>query len=375
MDLDDVTAVLRQTGADLWGLIDAAISLAARDHGRELRARRDGIVERLYLATVAAAPRQEEGGRSGVGEREGVRANGRVVPEEKESGGGGSREWKGRASPSSPQSLQGEEDDEEEEREYEREHEHEHEDLEVDEDDEKTKILAIKEHIEDPDQDEDTLITLLQNLLDMDITYKSLRETDIGRHVNNLRKHVSFEVRRLVKLLVRKWKDLVADWVKLNANETGSSAIAAAIITDGDSPQQMPSKNNPNGYHGSDYGYSPNPHHAYTSSEKNSRELEPSKQKAPSVQRRESPAPVRPAIPTSYQPQSVQSSKCKEQLQQKDGLMDPERLASARRRLHENYQEIQNAKKQRTIQVMDIHEIPKKKNTFIPKNKQGMKHW
>ncbi|POO02925.1 IIS transcription factor [Trema orientale] len=47
------------------------------------------------------------------------------------------------------------------------------------------------------------------------------RETDIGRHVNQLRKHSSSEVRRLVKqemegLFLRKWKDVVDEWVKLN---------------------------------------------------------------------------------------------------------------------------------------------------------------
>ncbi|KAK1299545.1 putative mediator of RNA polymerase II transcription subunit 26c [Acorus calamus] len=66
--------------------------------------------------------------------------------------------------------------------------------------------------------------------------------------------------------------------------------------------------------------------------------------------------------------------------QQKDSMMDPERLASARRRLHENYQEAENAKKQRTIQVMGIHELPKKKNTFFARNKGSSvqannKHW
>ncbi|XP_062207465.1 uncharacterized protein LOC133909157 isoform X2 [Phragmites australis] len=37
----------------------------------------------------------------------------------------------------------------------------------------------------------------------MDIIYKALRDTDIGRHVNGLCKHPSGEVRQLVKLLVR----------------------------------------------------------------------------------------------------------------------------------------------------------------------------
>ena len=99
--------------------------------------------------------------------------------------------------------------------------------------------------------------------------------------------------------------------------------------------------------------------------------------------------------------------------QQKD--VDSEKLASARKRLQENYKEAENglliffsastlilldssiwayaeavcvcvfyfgeAKRQRTIQVMDIHEIPKPKNAFFGKNKGGSgggshgKHW
>ena len=87
--------------------------------------------------------------------------------------------------------------------------------------------------------------------------------------------------------------------------------------------------------------------------------------------------------------------------QQKD--VDSEKLALARKRLQENYKEAENgsliffsastiilldssiwayaeavcvcvfyfgeAKRQRTIQVMDIHEIPKPKNAFFGKNK------
>ena len=54
---------------------------------------------------------------------------------------------------------------------------------------EQRKILEIKEQLEDPDQSEDFLVELLQNLADMDITFQALKETDIARHVNRLRKH------------------------------------------------------------------------------------------------------------------------------------------------------------------------------------------
>ncbi|KAL7213213.1 hypothetical protein ACSBR2_015838 [Camellia fascicularis] len=76
-------------------------------------------------------------------------------------------------------------------------------------DDEETRILNIKEQLEDPDQSEDSLVKLLQSVADMDITFKALKETDIGRHVNRLWKNPSNDVQRLVKQLIRKWKDLV----------------------------------------------------------------------------------------------------------------------------------------------------------------------
>ncbi|ONM09043.1 Helix-loop-helix DNA-binding domain containing protein [Zea mays] len=65
------------------------------------------------------------------------------------------------------------------------------------------------------------------------------KDMDIGHHVNGLRKHPSNEVWQLVKLLVRKWKEIVDDWVRLhNSGGDGSGSI----ICDGDSPDKVQSK-------------------------------------------------------------------------------------------------------------------------------------
>uniref|UniRef100_A0A1D1YR09 Transcription elongation factor A N-terminal and central domain-containing protein 2 n=1 Tax=Anthurium amnicola TaxID=1678845 RepID=A0A1D1YR09_9ARAE len=242
MDLDDFKGVMGSLGLDLWTLIETAISLAARDHGRELRARRDGFVEQLYAAP-AAAPCQsrhsEDGparpGATRAGERE--RSQSRCTEEERQKLG--SSERNRGASPSMALSPDREEEDddeaaaaaEEEEEEGDRDRRRHSRPVE----DEQTKILAIKDLLDDPDQPEDDLVHLLQVLADMDITFRALKGTDIGRHVNGLRKHPSSEVRRLVKQLVRKWKDLVDEWVKSNSHETATPSI----ITDGDSPQQI----------------------------------------------------------------------------------------------------------------------------------------
>ncbi|CAL9190707.1 probable mediator of RNA polymerase II transcription subunit 26c isoform X2 [Musa acuminata AAA Group] len=336
MEAEDLRRWMRDAGVDLWALIDTAISVAAAEHRQELRARRDGIVQRLYAAGDAG--RCRNCGSSGGGS---------VVPRREEAKGSSSSAEKraavGAASPPSPESMNrtaaaAEEEEQDDQRTYGR---------SIDE--EQSKILDIKRFLDDPDQSEDSLVRLLQNLADMDITFRALKETDIGRHVNGLRKHPSSEVRRLVKQLVRKWKDLVDEWVTSNS---ACDTASPAIITDGDSPQQISGKNNQNGHHVPEFGYSPNPHAGYLSSERNSSEsVEP---KAKSAINSTKTNNTSTHAPSSASP----AHKVKEH---KDSLLDPERLASARKRLHENYQEAQNAKKQRTIQVMDIHQIPKPK--------------
>lgn len=232
-------------------------------------------------------------------------------------------------------------------------------------DDEQKKILEIKEQLEEPDQSEDSLVELLQSLADMDITFQALKETDIGRHVNRLRKHPSNDVRRLVKLLVRKWKEIVDEWVKLKP-QGGRDTLMA----DGDSPVQ---KTTQNGHHHQipDFAYSPNPHNGSSGSDRNNSEAEHKPKVIPRSEPRPKPTPA-PSIST---PASASQNR------QRDSSFDAERLASARRRLQENYKEAENAKRQRTIQVMDINELPKSKpkNAFFGKNKGGGgsqgRHW
>ncbi|KAK2656054.1 hypothetical protein Ddye_009106 [Dipteronia dyeriana] len=336
MDLDDFRSILDTAGVDVWTFIDTAILVASLDYAVELKQRRDMIVERLYATCISTRCRNCDFG--------GDKANNgfafKVVEKE-------------RGSPSTPASINGDDDGD---------------DDDVDPygglfDDEQKRILDIKEHLEDPDQSEESLVDLLQSLADMDITFKALKETDIGRHVNRLRKHSSNDVRRLVKHLVRKWKDIVDEWVKLNppaGHET------SALMVDGDSPQQ---KIPQNGHHQvPDFAYSPNPQNGSSGSDKNNSEPE-RKPKSVIPARRETPIkPPQSAAP--HVPESVQ--RLREQhreREQKESNSDSERLALARKRLQANYKEAENAKRQRTIQVMDIHDIPKPKNTFFGKNK------
>ncbi|KAI3824426.1 hypothetical protein L1987_05885 [Smallanthus sonchifolius] len=347
MDLDRFREILSNSRLDVWGIIDAAITVASEDYSGELKHRRDGIVERLYAqqqcrnCDLNVAPQQQP--------NDGVRTITKDVNDGEEGGN----------SPLTPQSIP--RDDEEDE--------------EPDLygglfDDEQAKILGIKEQLEDPHQTEDSVVELLQTLADMDLTFKGLKETDIGRHVNRLRKHPSSEVRSLVKQLVRKWKDLVDEWVGSNRTDHQH-----AYLIDGGSPfsQKVPRKQNGN-QQAPDFGYSPNPHNWSPAPERIN--TEPEQRSKDVVPKRQTP-PSRPVSQTHPAMAASASASAPQNHPRKEQSIDPDRLASARKRLQENYQEAQNAKKQRTIQVMDIHEIPKPKKGFIAKNKgnfQGRNH-
>ncbi|XP_025810301.1 probable mediator of RNA polymerase II transcription subunit 26c isoform X2 [Panicum hallii] len=309
-------------GGDVWDLVDAALAAAARDSPDELRARRDSIVERLYAGgrcrNCDAPPAQAQAQPTKAAE---TAAAASAFP----------------ASPDEEVDADGLDDDED--------------DAGVE-----SKILAIRDFLEDPDQSEDETVSLLQNLADMDITYKALQETDIGRHVNGLRKHPSGEVRQLVKLLVRKWKEIVDDWVRLHNSG------------DGDSPDKVQPKYHQN-TQASDFKYSPSPQRQNGLSSERFNNVVESMEK-----RRASPAPAyHNTKQNSNSNYSTTSSSVPARTirEQKDTLLDSEKLDSARKRLQENYQEAQNAKKQRTIQVMDIHDIPKPKNRNTVIRKSG----
>ncbi|GLT44047.1 hypothetical protein SLA2020_179650 [Shorea laevis] len=342
MDLDDFRSILESAGVDVWTFIDTAILVASVDYGQELKQRRDGIVERLYTTSMIKRCRNCDFVERPDGHEVKDEAKRESSPERGKRGGG-----EGGGSPLTPQS--------------------DNEDGELDPygglfDDEQKRILEIKERLEDPDQSEDSLVDLLQGLAEMDITFKALKETDIGRHVNKLRKHSSNDVRKLVKQLVRKWKEIVDEWVRLNQP---GGLESSALMVDGDSPQQ---KFLQNGHHQvPDFAYSPNLHNGSSGSGSDKNHSEPERKPKPIPPPRKEPPP-KPALSTPPAPQNVQR-----QSEQKDGSFDSERLASARKRLQENYKEAENAKKQRTIQVMDIHELPKPKarNAFFPKHKPG----
>lgn len=132
MDSDEFRRILSNSAVDIWSFIDTAISVASSDYGHELKDRRDEIVQRLYACKNC--------GDEVVDHRRIVQPVMKVD----------NNQAKLKHSPYTPQSVHREDDveidvvndDEEEEDPY----------AGLFDDDEETRILRIKEQIEDPEQ-------------------------------------------------------------------------------------------------------------------------------------------------------------------------------------------------------------------------------
>ncbi|XP_057806909.1 probable mediator of RNA polymerase II transcription subunit 26c isoform X3 [Salvia miltiorrhiza] len=379
MDPEEFRAILSRSRAGIWALIEAAITVAGSDYGNELRRRRDKLVELLYAPEPQVCRNCSGGIRRDVVDHEpyfpenicnNYNTSDNIDNIKYEEDDDENKNFNNNSnnnrdsnddftkSPLTPESnnrnLGGGEEEE-------------------DGDpygglfDEKAKIFSIKQQLEDLNQSEDTVMELLQNLADMDITFQALKDTDIGRHVNQLRKHSSNEVSRLVKQLVRKWKETVNEWVKIDI--VFSRSLLLSCLDGSSSVERKYAEHEPKPKV-PDFGYSPNPQNGSSSIETKYAEHE-SKPKPPqSGARREALLRPHQSVPKSTSAPPNRAVK-------RESVMDDEKLNSARKRLQENYQEANNAKKQRTIQVMDIHDIPKPKNAFFAKNKgnfQGRHH-
>lgn len=53
MDCDEFRSILQSSDVDVWTLIETALSVASVDHGKEFKDRRDSIVQRLYMPMVS----------------------------------------------------------------------------------------------------------------------------------------------------------------------------------------------------------------------------------------------------------------------------------------------------------------------------------
>lgn len=79
-----------------------------------------------------------------------------------------------------------------------------------------TEVYRIKEILTNKTDESDAMLyESLRRIQLMRLSVEILEETEIGKVVNNLRRHRSKEIQHLVRTVIEEWKELVSDWVKV----------------------------------------------------------------------------------------------------------------------------------------------------------------
>ncbi|KAL0817338.1 hypothetical protein Bca101_073782 [Brassica carinata] len=194
--LDDWRDYFRRGDSDIFGIINHAIILAAADFPDEFKSRRDGIAQLLFSRNASRRC-------IGCGRED----NNETV------GGSGDRDDSG--------GVGGDEGDEKKVNDNE---------IVVDEVVRIRDILLSKD-----DESNSVLFHSLRKLESMSLSVDLLKDTEIGKAVNGLRRHGSDKIRELAKALFAEWKELVDQWMNSTneiAGDEGTPESANYSVVD-----------------------------------------------------------------------------------------------------------------------------------------------
>uniref|UniRef100_A0A0D6R8F8 TFIIS N-terminal domain-containing protein n=1 Tax=Araucaria cunninghamii TaxID=56994 RepID=A0A0D6R8F8_ARACU len=215
-------------GADICSVIEYAILVAASDCPNEFRRRRDKIAEKLYTARVL---RCWECDALTLAAPEDVTDNGENGDEDENDDCSKGCHDKVNSSTDDADRVRVSNYSYDEAEALTEEIEEESETL--------CEVFRIKDILANPEESDSQLFESLRRLELMQLSVETLKATEIGKQVNQLRKHNSKRIRNMVKQLIRGWKDLVDEWVKSADNVaavamggTSSDSVSPATVDD-----------------------------------------------------------------------------------------------------------------------------------------------
>ncbi|XP_028761405.1 probable mediator of RNA polymerase II transcription subunit 26b [Neltuma alba] len=425
----------RAANSDIFDIIDHAIMVAVSDCPKEFRLRRDGIAERLFscrlnrcvgcdrLELAVSGDDEGDGGCKSGFDRDATELEAGASKESKvhssrDDHGEMNRNQVGNFSFGEAEALTDE----------------------IEEESQMVgEVLRIKEVLHNSKEEPDSvLFESLRRLQLLALTVDLLKGTEIGKAVNPLRKHGSKEIRQLARTLIDGWKEMVDEWVKSTAAIAGSAegtpdSVDPSVV---DEEEGLPSPPMDEGaflaaptgpmelsqfFDGMDDDGNFRQSGEFIKTREHIRKLSMDSQnvakrkpqasseakesnchqmKKNEVAMRQSKpvctdsGPGRP--PRSSLQQKTNAGPKMQQKQEKsaipkrplvaqqdkfkcsDDVSVQVKLEATKRKLQESYQQAENAKKQRTIQVMELHDLPKQGNGhrnphFKPGNLN--KHW
>ncbi|XP_028766811.1 probable mediator of RNA polymerase II transcription subunit 26b isoform X2 [Neltuma alba] len=419
--LDYWRSYFRTANSDIFDIIDHAIMVAASDCPKEFRLRRDRIAERLFSCrmtrclgcervelAVSGVDQEYDGGCKSGFDRDGAEVE---AGASKESKAHSSRDDRGdmnmnHVSNFSYGEAEALTDEIEEESQLVG---------------ETLRIKEILHNCEEESDSE--IFESLRRLQLMELTVDLLKATEIGKAVNPFRKHGSMEIRQLARTLIDGWKEMVDEWVNATTTNAGSEGTPDSVnpsVVDEEEEEGLPSPPMDEGaffaaqtasmelsqfFDGMDDDGNPRQSGEFIKNRENgrrpaldnqnivkrkpqasdgaeamvrdSRNQQAKKNEAvaklnksatvgsgpgrplkSSMQRRENMEPrMLQKMDRSGVPKrplaGPQDSKCA------DDTSVQMKLEATKRKLQESYQQAEIAKKQRTIQVMELHDLPK----------------
>ncbi|OIS97750.1 PREDICTED: probable mediator of RNA polymerase II transcription subunit 26b [Nicotiana attenuata] len=279
------------------------------------------------------------------------------------------------------------------------------------------EVLRIKEIIDNfHDESDSDIYECLRRLQLMALSVETLKATEIGKSVNALRKHSSNNIRHLARTLVEDWKVVVEAWVNATTafTENTPESMKASVVDEEEEGLPSPPlddlafistqttsmefsqffdgmdddgniRNSGEFNQSHENGRKDNPvqkqqfAESVTAAPKDMKVEKPKKQT--SVVKPNKPfggdsGPGRPIQPTFERKLNNDEMKLlqksdkgiirqrhvptqQNRLKCPDEDADRVKLEATKRKLQERYQEAEKAKKQRTIQVMELNDIPK----------------
>ncbi|KAK1295816.1 putative mediator of RNA polymerase II transcription subunit 26b [Acorus calamus] len=203
--LDDWRDYFRRANTDIFDVIHNAIFIAASDCPGEFQLKRDGITEELFTArSTLTAPVADGEGREGgrddceSGSEKSVKESNNSIITVDEVG-----EFSHKSSCTCDETEVVLKDDMKEESQVVRE------------------VMRIRQLLKQKDdQTEAELFDCLRRVGLMKISVEILKVTEIGKAVNDLRKHNSKRICRLVRTIITCWRGVVDEWVSATTDTT-----------------------------------------------------------------------------------------------------------------------------------------------------------
>ncbi|KAL0383421.1 UNVERIFIED_CONTAM: putative mediator of RNA polymerase II transcription subunitb [Sesamum calycinum] len=339
MSLDKWREYFRSANSDIFDIIEHAILVAASDCPYDFKLKRDRIAERLFACKVTkcfgcerielAVPTGDGVEKSEDKYKSGIEA-------------GGSKDTKESKVNSSSRDDDDDDDDDDDHREVMEmnvnqisNYSYGDVDALTDEIEEESQffgeVLRIKEILDNNEEESDTLLfDSLRKLQLMPLSVETLKATEIGKSVNSLR-NSSKEIRNLVRTLIEDWKVMVDSWVNATAAIAGAEIATESVKTSVvEEEEGLPSP--------------PLDEGAFFATPTS---MELSQKQALRL------SPI--GLLVVNLDQADQSLRAKSNGNNEASVRM--KLEAAKRKLQERYQEAENAKKQRTIQVVELRDL------------------